>query len=65
MNNTKKYNSLIIIDDHRMIINGIRLLIGDMFEHFHLAHDGASGIKKALLHLPQITIVDHSLPDTT
>jgi DNA-binding NarL/FixJ family response regulator len=64
-NDKKKYNSVLVIDDHKMIINGIKLLIGDMFDHFHLAHDGASGISKALQHFPQVIIVDYFLPDTT
>lgn len=61
----KKYDSVLVIDDHKMIINGIRLLVGDMFENFYMAHDGANGMSKALQHFPQIIIVDYSLPDTT
>lgn len=65
MSGTKKYNSILIIDDHKMIVNGIKLLVGDMFEHIHAAYDGATGMSKALQHFPQIIIVDYSLPDTT
>lgn len=64
-NNNKKYESVLVIDDHKMIVNGIKLLVGDLFEHFHMAHDGAAGMSKALQHFPQLIIVDYSLPDTT
>lgn len=57
------YNSVLVIDDHKMITNGIQLLIGPMFEKLHVAYDGASGMSKALQHFPQLVIVDFLLPD--
>ncbi|MDA3615048.1 response regulator [Polluticaenibacter yanchengensis] len=60
-----KYNSVLVIDDHKMVANGIKLLIGDLFENFLMAHDGASGMSLALRHFPQLIVVDYSLPDTT
>ncbi|WP_162902900.1 response regulator [Taibaiella koreensis] len=66
MNEKKNtYNSVLIIDDHKMVANGIKLLIGPMFDNFHMAHDGASGMSKALQHFPQLVIVDFLLPDIT
>ena len=66
MNNKKSmYSSVLVIDDHKMVANGIQLLIGSMFENFHMAHDGASGMSKALQHFPQLVIVDFMLPDIT
>lgn len=65
MKEVPKYGSVLIIDDHKMITNGIELLIGDMFEHFYRAYDGAEGISKALQQFPQLIIVDYALPDTT
>jgi DNA-binding NarL/FixJ family response regulator len=59
----KKYHSLLVIDDHNMIINGIRLLIGEQFGVFYHANDGAAGIALAIEHQPQLVIVDHVLPD--
>jgi DNA-binding NarL/FixJ family response regulator len=58
------YQSLLVIDDHNMIVNGIRLLIGDRFNAFYHANDGANGIRLALEHQPQLVIVDQQLPDT-
>ncbi len=59
------YKSVLVIDDHKMVANGIKLLIGSMFEQFYMAHDGASGISLAIQHFPQLVIVDYTLPDTT
>lgn len=61
----KKYHSLLVIDDHNMIVNGIRLLTGDLFGDFYYANDGAAGITLALQHQPQLVIVDHVLPDVS
>lgn len=61
----KKYRSVLVIDDHKMIVNGIALLIGEYFEHFHTAHDGVTAVSMALRHRPELVIVDFSLPDTT
>ncbi|WP_431210612.1 hypothetical protein ACQ86N_32200 [Puia sp. P3] len=36
----KKYHSLLVIDDHNMIINGIRLLIGEQFGVFTMRMTG-------------------------
>lgn len=60
----EKSKSILIIDDHKMIANGIKLLIGNLFESFYMAHDGATGISLALQHFPPIIVIDYSLPDT-
>lgn len=60
----KLYKSVLVIDDHKMIANGIKLIIGHKFEHFLSAQDGATGISLAIQHFPQLIILDHSLPDT-
>lgn len=62
---TPKYHSVLVIDDHKMIVNGIKLLIGDLFEYFHMAHEGATAKSLALKYNPQLIIVDNYLPDTT
>lgn len=59
------YKSVLVIDDHKMIANGINLIIGDLFEEFHMAHDAATGMSKALQHFPRLIILDYNLPDTT
>ena len=59
------YHSVLVIDDHNMIVNGIRLLIGDWFQTFFHANDGHGGIQLAVEHQPQLVIVDQTLPDTT
>lgn len=60
-----KYNSVLVIDDHKMIANGIKMLIGELFENFYMAHDGTTAKSLAIKHNPQIIIVDNHLPDTT
>jgi DNA-binding NarL/FixJ family response regulator len=57
------YDSLLVIDDHNMIVNGIRLLVGSWFADFYHANDGATGIRLAVEHQPQLVIVDQLLPD--
>lgn len=59
----KPYQSVLVIDDHKMIINGIRVTIENMFEHFYEAYTGESGVALALQHQPQLVIVDFRLPD--
>jgi DNA-binding NarL/FixJ family response regulator len=59
------YHSLLVIDDHNMIVNGIRLLIGDRFDNLFHANNGTTGIRLALEHQPQLVIVDQGLPDST
>jgi len=58
-----KYHSLLVIDDHNMVVNGIKLLIGDLFKDVYHANRGALGIDLALRHDPQLVIVDYVLPD--
>jgi DNA-binding NarL/FixJ family response regulator len=59
----KDFHYLLVIDDHNMIVNGIKLLIGDQFRDFYQANDGAAGIELALKHQPQLVIVDYVLRD--
>jgi DNA-binding NarL/FixJ family response regulator len=59
------YHSVLVIDDHNMIVNGIKLLIGDWFKDFYHANDGAGGIQLATEHQPQLVIVDQTLPDSS
>lgn len=60
---TQPYHSLLVIDDHNMIVNGIRLLIGERFREFRHANTGAIGTTLAVQHQPQLVIVDYVLPD--
>jgi DNA-binding NarL/FixJ family response regulator len=59
------YHSVLVIDDHNMIVNGIKLLIGSWFGDFYHANDGHTGIQLAVEHQPQLVIVDQTLPDTS
>lgn len=59
------YRSVLVIDDHNMIVNGIRLLVGDRFREFYDANDAAGGIRLAVAHQPQLVIVDQVLPDSS
>jgi DNA-binding NarL/FixJ family response regulator len=59
------YHSVLVIDDHNMIVNGIKLLIGGWFKDFYQANDAARGIQLAIEHQPQLVIVDQTLPDSS
>ena len=58
------YNSVLVIDDHKMVTNGVKLTIGPLFKHFYVAHDGAAAISKAAQYHPELIITDFFLPDT-
>ncbi|MES1249875.1 MAG: response regulator, partial [Chitinophaga rupis] len=57
------FHSLLVIDDHNVVVNGIKLLVGDQFSNFYQANDGAAGIELALKHQPQLVIIDYALRD--
>ena len=58
-----KYHSVLVIDDHKMVIIGLRLSIGDLFEEFYHTREGDSGVAMAKKYQPQLVIVDNLLPD--
>jgi len=57
------YDSLLVIDDHKMVVISLRLLIGQLFSEFLHTKDGAAGIALAMERQPQLVIVDSQLPD--
>ncbi len=57
------YNSILVIDNHKMVTNGIKLISGSLFKQFHVAHDGASAASEALQYAPELIIIDFFLPD--
>lgn len=59
------YQSVLVVDDHKMIINGLKMTIGHLFNRFQEAYDGASAVELALQQHPQLVIVDYQLPDNT
>ena len=61
----RQYDSLLVIDDHNMIANGVRLLVGSRFRQMWQANSGASGLALAIEHKPQLVVVDYILPDGT
>jgi len=61
----QQYRSLLVIDDHNMIVNGIRLLVGHRFQDIWQANTGTGGLTLANRHQPQLVIVDYVLPDGT
>ena len=58
-----KYGSVLVIDDHKMVIIGLRLSIGDLFSAFYHTREGGVGIAMAKKYQPQLVIVDNQLPD--
>ena len=61
----RQYGSLLVIDDHNMIVNGVRLLIGERFRDIWHANSGATGLALAIQRQPNLVIVDFVLPDGT
>ena len=59
----EKFHSVLVIDDHKMVVIGIKLLIVDKFREFYQAGNGAAGIELALKHQPDLVVVDNVLPD--
>ncbi|HTI12578.1 MAG TPA: response regulator transcription factor [Puia sp.] len=59
----EKFHSVLVIDDHKMVVIGIKLLIVDKFRDFYQAGNGAAGIELARRHQPDLVIVDNVLPD--
>ena len=57
------YDSILIIDDHNMVVISLRLLIGHLFRELYHTRDGAAGIALAIRNQPQLVIVDNQLPD--
>jgi len=57
------YHSVLVIDDHNMVVISLRLLIGHHFEAFHHTRNGAAGVELAIKVQPQLVIVDNQLPD--
>jgi DNA-binding NarL/FixJ family response regulator len=48
-----------------MIVNGIRLLVGDRFGELWQANSGSTGLALAVRHQPQLVVIDYVLPDGT
>lgn len=61
----KHYSSLLVIDDHNMIVNGIRLLIGNRFQDVWQANTATAGLTLATQRQPQLVVVDYVLPGGT
>ena len=61
----KHYGSMLVIDDHNMIVNGIRLLIGNRFQEIWQANTAGAGLALATQRQPQLVVVDYVLPDGT
>jgi|SRR5690606_17117894 len=60
-----KYDSVLVIDDHKMVANGIKLILSGLFEKFYMAFDGDSGLSLAKQNQPGLVIIDYQLPDIT
>jgi DNA-binding NarL/FixJ family response regulator len=57
------YRSVLVIDDHNMVVISLRLLIGHLFKDFYHTKEGTAGVAMAIKDQPQLVIVDHQLPD--
>jgi len=57
------YDSILVIDDHKMVVVSLKLLIGHLFREFYQTRDGGTGIELATQYQPSLVIVDNQLPD--
>lgn len=64
MNNNTLTNSLLIVDDHKMIINGLISLLSDKFQTIETAFNGKEAVQVAESLQPELVILDYRLPDT-
>ncbi len=55
--------TILVVDDHSMIIHGLHKLIGSQFQVFESAFTGKDAIRKAEELQPDLVIIDYKLPD--
>lgn len=65
MNVAKTRYNILVVDDHQLIINGIKMLLEDRINHFYFTHSIHQASELASFHQPDLAIVDFSLPDGT
>lgn len=58
-------HNILVVDDHQLIVNGIRMLLDDRINHFYFAHSIRDASEQASFHQPDLAIIDFSLPDGT
>lgn len=58
-------SKLLVIDDHKMIINGIKLLIGNQVSQFYEAHTKEAAISLLDQFEPDLVIIDYVLQEIT
>jgi len=56
-------NQILLIDDHQMIINGIKLLLNRRFSIILEANSGATALELLQSKKPDFVIIDYNLPD--
>lgn len=57
-----KRTSLLLADDHLMLLNGLASLLGREFEIVGTANDGASMLEMARQHRPDVLVADVAMP---
>ncbi|XZF14008.1 response regulator [Chitinophagaceae bacterium MMS25-I14] len=56
---------MLVIDNYKMIINGIKLLMGSSVSQFLTASDRETALQLAAEYKPELVIIDYVLPDTS
>ncbi|MFF4259890.1 response regulator [Streptomyces sp. NPDC001663] len=60
---TGKTPSVLIVDDHPIVVDGVRALLGERFRIVGSAHDGRAAITQARESRPDLVVLDVRLPD--
>ncbi len=56
----------VVADDHRIVLDGLRLLLSSLNGEFELvasADDGRSAVKAVETHQPELVVIDVTMPD--
>ncbi len=54
---------LILVDDHNLMLEGLRAALQDTYEIVALVGNGAEGVRAVRKHHPDLVLLDLSLPD--
>ena len=53
---------ILLADDHLMVAEGIRVLLGDEFECLGIVEDGRALVEEARKQLPDVIVADIAMP---
>lgn len=60
---TEKAPTILIVDDHPIVVDGVEALLGERFRVVGSAHEGRAAIAQARENQPDLVVLDVRLPD--